>query len=113
MHNYYEKARPRDWLAVEEETRNFWKDLFLEEIPQFCAIHGVIASACAASAAGVWDTIAEAFGLDARYVELTLADWYERKMYKGKEIAAEPPITWEEFMRRYESQKAEWEGGDA
>jgi hypothetical protein len=43
--------------------------------------------------------------LESKYVELVLANWYERN-WEGEV----PKLTWDEFMRRYEAEKAEWEG---
>lgn len=106
IHNLYEHTRPRDWLEVKDDALDLWQGMFKQEIETDSAVYGVIAGACAASAAGVWDTVAEAFGLNTRYVELALAKWYERVINKEE---APPPIDWQEFMRLYETEKAEWE----
>lgn len=107
IHHMYECTRPRDWVEVKDDALDLWQRMFKEEIEDESPIYSIIAGACAASAAGVWDTVAEAFGLNTRYVELALASWYERKI-NGEE--APPPLTWEEFMRLHEAEKAEREG---
>jgi hypothetical protein len=66
--------------------------------------YSVLSGAVAAAAAGVWDAVAEAFGLESKYVELVLANWYEQN-WEGEV----PKLTWDEFMQRYEAEKAEWE----
>jgi len=106
IHRMYEHTRPRDWLEVKDDVIDLWQSMFRQEVEIDSPVYGLIAGACAASAAGVWDTVAEAFGLNTRYVELALAKWYERIANKEE---APPPIDWQEFMRLYEAEKAEWE----
>lgn len=106
LHRYFEETRPRDWLEVRDKLREIWGRMFKEEVEDDSVMESVFSAGAAAAAAGVWDTVAEAFGLESRYVELVLAGWYE---YPGSKTEAPPPITWEEFMRRYEAEKAEWE----
>ncbi len=109
IHYYYEKARPRDWCDVGTDAVDLWNRMFKgNRIGDYSPSYGVINGCAAAAAAGVWDTVAEAFGLESEYVQLTLAHWYEQN-WEG-----EPPkLTWDEFMKLYEIEKAElWKEGD-
>ena len=106
LHRYYEETRcPRDWTEINWQTIEIWNRAFNDDIQPESPAYGVIVSGIAAAAGGVWDTVADAFGLESRYVELVLAEWYEADADDG----IPPPITWDEFMRRYEAEKAEWE----
>lgn len=105
LHCYFEAVRPRDWLDVRDSMRDIWSRMFKESPEQESPIDAIFCAGAAASAEGVWDTIAEAFGLETRYVRLVLANWYE---YQGLKTEAPPPITLDEFMRRYEAEKNEW-----
>ena len=109
LHTYFDKARPRNWCDIAHQTMNITNRMFKDVIEYESPAYAVIAGGIAASAAGVWDSVAEAFGLKTHYVELVLANWYERDVTKTEKLA---PITWEEFMKRYEAEKAEWEQGD-
>ena len=103
---YYDKVRkPRDWVDINQFTIALWERMFGEKIETDSPMYGVIVSAISAANSGAWDTIAEAFGLNSRYVELVLAEWYERDLDKPPP----PPITWGQFMERYEKEKDEWE----
>ena len=106
LHRYYEETRcPRDWTEINLLTVDIWNRMFDDDIHLDSPAYGVIVSGIAAAAGGVWDTVADAFGLESRYVELVLAEWYEADGDDG----IPPPITWDEFLRRYEKEKAEWE----
>lgn len=106
IHAYYGDARPRDWCDVGTDAVDLWNRMFKDDqIGEYSPAYGVINGCAAAAAAGVWDTVAEAFGLESKYVELVLANWYERN-WEGEV----PKLTWDELMRRYEAEKAEWEG---
>lgn len=105
IHDYYDKARPRCWVDIAHEATDLWNKMFKgNEFEIDSPAYGVIDGAVAAAAAGVWDAVAEAFGLESRYVELVFANWYERN-WEGEV----PKLTWDEFMQRYEAEKAEWE----
>lgn len=108
LHTYFDAKRPRDWCDIAHQTMDITNQLFNSDIEYESPAYGVIASSVAAAAAGVWDSVAEAFGLEARYVELVLAHWYERDITKTEKLT---PITWEEFMKRYEAERVEWESG--
>lgn len=109
LHRYFDAARPRDWLDVRDDMRGIWARMFNELPEHDSPIDAIFCAGTAASAAGVWDAVAEAFGLETKYVQLVLAGWYE---YPGLKMEAPSPITWDEFMRRYEAEKAEWEQED-
>lgn len=109
LHRHFELARPRDWLDVRDDMRGIWEKMFKESLEAESPIDAIFAAGTAASAAGVWDTVAEAFGLETRYVRIVLAEWYE---YPGMKTAAPPPITLDEFMRRYQAEKSDWEQED-
>jgi hypothetical protein len=105
IHDYYDKARPRCWVDIAHEATDLWNKMFKDnEFEIDSPAYGVIDGAVAAAAAGVWDAVAEAFGLESRYVELVFANWYVPN-WEGEV----PKITWDEFMQRYEAEKAEWE----
>ena len=117
LHVYFEMAAPRHWCAVRDEARRFAARLYEpEDFEEDSPIDGLLGAAAAQAADGVWQAVAEAFGLNKEYVELVLAHWHERELVRaywhGIEQDApipEPAISWEEFMRRYETEKAEWE----
>lgn len=105
IHDYYDKARPRCWVDIAHEATDLWNKMFKgNEFEIDSPAYGIIDGAVAAAAAGVWDAVAEAFGLESRYVELVLANWYEQN-WEGEV----PKLTWDEFIRQYEAEKAEWE----
>lgn len=105
LHRYYEETRcPREWTEINALTIDIWNRMFQENIEPDSPAYGVIVSGIAASAGAVWHTVADAFGLDAGTVETVLDDWYE--VEPGEPVP--PPITWDEFMRRYRKEEAEW-----
>lgn len=107
LHVYFEKAGPRHWCAVRDEARRVASRLYEpEDVEEYSPIDSLLAATAAQAADGVWQTVAEAFGLDKKYVELVMAHWHEREQ---DEPIPETPILWEEFMRRYEAEKVEWE----
>lgn len=111
MHVYFKKAGPRHWCAVRDEARLFAARLYEpEDFEEHSPIDSLLTATAAQAADGVWQTIAEAFGLNKECVELLLAHWHEREQ---DEPIPEPSISWDEFMRRYEIEKAEWEADAA
>ena len=107
LHVYFEMAGPRHWCAVRDEARRVAARLYEpEDFEEHSPIDSLLTATAAQAADGVWQTVAEAFGLDKKYVELVMAHWHEREQ---DESIPEPPILWEEFMRRYEIEKTEWE----
>lgn len=106
LHHYFEMAGPKEWLDVRDEARRFAERFFAPDFEEDSPIDGLLAATAAQAADGVWQTVAEAFGLEKQYVELVLAHWYE----KNYDTAAPAPvISWEEFMRSYETERVEWE----
>jgi hypothetical protein len=102
LHTYFKKTNTRNWCDVHDEARRvaahiFEPDVFEEDSP----IDDLLSATAAQAADGVWQTFAEAFGLQQECVELVLATWNERI-----ETTA---ISWEEFMIRYEAEKTEQE----
>ena len=111
LHVYFEKAGPRHWCAVRDEARRVAARLYEpEDFEEYSPIDSLITAAAAQAADGVWQTIAEAFGLNKDYVESVMAHWHEREQ---DEPIPEPAISWEEFMLRYETEKAEREADKA
>jgi hypothetical protein len=106
LHIYFEMVGLREWCEVREEARRVAVRMYEGEFEEYCPIDNLLGATAAQAADGVWQTVAEAFGLDKRYVEFVLANWYEKEQ---GEPSPEPPISWEEFMRRYEAEKVEWE----
>jgi hypothetical protein len=107
LHVYFDKAGPRHWCEVRDEARLFAARLYEpEDFEEGSPIDSLLTATAAQAADGVWQTVAEAFGLNKEYVEFVMAHWHERE--QGEPIP-EPAISWEEFMRRYETEKAEWE----
>ena len=105
IHDYYDKARPRCWVDIAHDATDLWNRMFkFDQLESESPAYSVLSGAVAAAAAGVWDAVAEAFGLESKYVELVLANWYEQN-WEGEV----PKLTWDEFMQRYEAEKAEWE----
>lgn len=111
LHVYFEKAGPRHWCAVRDEARRVAARLYEpEDFEEYSPIDSLITAAAAQAADGVWQTIAEAFGLNKDYVESVMAHWHEREQ---DEPIPESAISWEEFMLRYETEKAEREADKA
>lgn len=111
LHIYFKKAAPRDWCDVQDEARRVAERFYeAEDFEADSPIDNLLGATAAQAADGVWQAVAEAFGLNKEYVELVLAHFYERKK---DEPIPEPAISWEEFMRRYEIEKAEWEADAA
>jgi len=107
MHVYFEKSGARHWCAVRDEARRIAVCLYEpEDFEEHSPIDSLLAAAAAQAADGVWQAVAEAFGLDKKYVNLVLAHWHERE--QGEPIP-ETAISWGEFMRRYEIEKVEEE----
>jgi len=111
LHVYFEKAGPRHWCAVRDEARRIAVRMYEpEDVEEYSPIDSLITAAVAQAADGVWQTIAEAFGLNKDYVESVMAHWHEREK---DEPIPEPAISWGEFMLRYETEKAEREADKA
>jgi hypothetical protein len=103
IHLFFENyVKERDWLEISDHGQKMYAWMFTNKLHRDSPLAGLLDGVAAASANGVWKSIALAFGLESMYVEFVLGDWYE-----GKEPPA--PITLTEFMQRYEKEKAEWE----
>lgn len=111
LHVYFEKAGPRYWCAVRDEARRVATRLYEpEDFEEYSPMDSLLTATAAQAADGVWQAVAEAFGLNKDCVECVLAQWHERE--PGEPIP-ETAISWEEFMRRYEIEKPEWEAREA
>lgn len=104
LHVYFEMAGPRQWLEVRDEARRIAERLYEPDFEEGSPIDDLLAATAAQAADGVWQAVAEAFGLDKTCVEIVLDHWYE----KDYDTAAPAPvISLEEFMREYEECKSE------
>jgi hypothetical protein len=111
LHVYFEMAGPRHWCAVRDVARRVAVRMYEPEVlEEGSPIDDLLTATAAQAADGVWQTIAEAFGLNKEHVENVMAHWHEREQ---DEPIPEPSISWAEFMRRYETEKAEQEADKA
>ena len=105
LHRYFETTKLRHWCDVAAGGREAYALMFEEEVEAFSPLDAIIGGVAAQAAQGVWDAVADAFGLEAKYVELTLSHYVE--VSPGE--ACPPPMTLEEFMTRYKKDKEMWE----
>jgi hypothetical protein len=111
LHIYFEMVGPRHWCAVRDVARRVAARLYEpEDFEEDSPLDNLLVATAAQAADGVWQTVAEAFGLNKEFVELVMAHWHEKEQ---GEPTPESAISWEEFMRRYETEKAEWEADRA
>ena len=105
LHVYFDMVGPRNWCDVRDEAFRIAERLYEPEgFEPYSPIDSLLAATAAQGADGVWQAVAEAFGLDKKCVEIVLDHWYEKEYDTA---APAPVISWEEFMRRYEEWKSE------
>jgi len=102
IHHYFENLNVHYWPDVADEARVLWKVMFGDELEDGSPIDAIITGVAAQAADGVWRAVARAFGLNATLVECALAHWYE----EYPEHETPPPITFDEFMQKYEEESA-------
>lgn len=106
IHRHFEATKLRDWCEVADEARRIHNLMFVEAGEEFVEdgspLDGVWTGAAAQAAHGVWATVADALGLNKNILEATLEDWY----IHGGEVP--PPMTMDEFMKRYKEQEQFW-----
>ena len=112
LHNYFEASGARDWMDVSNEATKAYNIMFADEddestvVEEESPITGIWRGAAAQAAHGVWQSVADAFGLNVDVLEGTLEDWY---LLWGEDKTPPPPITMAEFMKRYKAEYKVWE----
>ena len=105
LHRYFEASQIRHWCSVSDEGSRAYNIMFNEEVERDSPLDALFSGIAAQAAHGVWETVAEAFGLEAKYVHMVLATYEELE----PEDARIPPITFEQFMKMYKEEKETWE----
>jgi len=112
LHNYFEASGARDWMDVSNEATKAYNIMFADEddestvVEEESPITGIWRGAAAQAAHGVWQSVADAFGLNVEVLEAVLEDWY---LLWGEDKTPPPPITMGEFMKRYKAEYKAWE----
>lgn len=112
LHNYFEASGARDWMDVSNEATKAYNIMFADEddestvVEEESPITGIWRGAAAQAAHGVWQSVADAFGLNVEVLEAVLEDWY---LLWGTDKTSPPPITMGEFMKRYKAEYKAWE----
>ena len=115
LHNYFEASGARDWMDVGNEATKAYNIMFADEddestvVEEESPITGIWRGAAAQAAHGVWRSVADAFGLNVDVLESVLEDWY---LLWGGDKTPPPPITMDEFMKRYKAEYNFWEKGN-
>jgi len=116
LHNYFEATGARDRHDVSTETTKVYNIMFVnEDDDESCIVEdespmASLWNAAAAQAAhGVWQSVADAFGLNVDVLESVLEDWY---LLWDKDKTLPPPITMGEFMKRYKAEYKVWKKGE-
>ena len=112
LHNYFEASGARDWMDVSNEATKAYNIMFADEddestvVEEESPITGIWRGAAAQAAHGVWQSVADAFGLNVEVLEAVLEDWY---LLWDTDKTLPPPITMGEFMKRYRAEYKVWE----
>ena len=112
LHNYFEASGARDWMDVSNEATKAYNIMFADEddestvVEEESPITGIWRGASAQAAHGVWQSVADAFGLNVDVLEAVLEDWY---LLWDTDKTLPPPITMGEFMKRYRAEYKVWE----
>lgn len=112
LHNYFEASGARDWMDVGNEATKAYNIMFADEddestvVEEESPITGIWRGASAQAAHGVWQSVADAFGLNVDVLEAVLEDWY---LLWDTDKTLPPPITMGEFMKRYKAEYKVWE----
>ena len=112
LHNYFEASGARDWMDVSNEATKAYNIMFADEddestvIEEESPITGIWRGAAAQAAHGVWQSVADAFGLNVDVLQAVLEDWY---LLWDTDKTLPPPITMGEFMKRYKAEYKVWE----
>lgn len=115
LHTYFEATGARDWMDVGNEATKAYNIMFADEddestvVEEESPLTGIWRGAAAQAAHGVWQSVADAFGLNVDVLEGTLEDWY---LLWGEDKTPPPPITMAEFMKRYKAEYKIWEKGN-
>ena len=115
LHIYFEATGARDWMDVGNEATKAYNIMFADEddestvVEEESPITGIWRGAAAQAAHGVWQSVADAFGLNVDVLESVLEDWY---LLLDKDKTLPPPITMGEFMKRYKAEYKFWEKGN-
>ena len=116
LHNYFEATGARDRHDVSSEATKVYNIMFVNEhddesciVEDESPIASVWNAAAAQAAHGVWQSVADAFGLNVDVLESVLEDWY---LLWGEDKTPPPPITMDEFMKRYKAEYNFWEKGN-
>jgi len=101
LHTYFEATGARDWIDVGKEATKAYNIMFVDEddlvVEEGSPITGIWDGAAAQAAHGVWQSVADAFGLNVDVLQATLEDWY--MLFGDDELP--PPMTMREFNKRY------------
>ncbi|MFZ4600334.1 MAG: hypothetical protein ACOYNN_16975, partial [Terrimicrobiaceae bacterium] len=115
LHNYFEATEARDWMGVGDEATKVYNIMFMDEnekpinVDNESPMASVWRAASAQAAHGVWQSVADAFGLNVDVLESVLEDWY---LLLGEDKTPPPPITMGEFMKRYKAEYKFWKEGN-
>jgi hypothetical protein len=116
LHNYFEATGARDRHDVSVEATKVYNIMFVNEhddesciVEDESPIASLWNAAAAQAAHGVWQSVADAFGLNVDVLESVLEDWY---LLWGEDKTPPPPITMGEFMKRYKAEYKIWEKGN-
>lgn len=111
LHIYFEATGERDWMGVADEATKIYNIMFMDEhekpinVDNESPMASVWRAASAQAAHGVWQAVADAFGLNVDVLEDVLEDWY--LLWDGNKTPP-PPITMGEFMKRYKAEYKWW-----
>ena len=106
LHTYFEATGARDWMDVGDEATKAYNIMFVDEddessvVEEGSPITGIWRGAAAQAAHGVWQSVADAFGLNVDVLEATLENWY---MLWGEDKTPPPPMTMREFNKSYKA----------
>ena len=111
LHVYFEATNARDWIDAGNEATEIYNVMFVDEemgesyVEDGSPLSGIWKGAAAQAAHGVWVSIADAFGMNAKVLEAVLENWYI--LYADKKVP--PPITLKEFEKRYKAMYKDFE----
>jgi len=99
LHHHFTEWGRWDWCEIADETLRVYNLMLEDEAENGSLVDGFFSAAAAQASHGAFAAVATALGVEARHLELALAEWYENQ------DAPPPPVTPAEFMRKIQEAK--------